>query len=50
VIPRARSAAFNASDVATSAGCWTSVSTSCSTGESKQSFRRSSPDASLPAS
>jgi hypothetical protein len=49
-IPRARSAARIARLVATSAGCCTSVSTSSSSGDSKQSVRRSIPDASLPRS
>jgi hypothetical protein len=48
-IPRSRNAARIARLVATSAGCWTSVSTSSSMGASKQSRSRSSPDASEPS-
>ena len=46
--PASRIAARMARHVATSAGCCTSVSTRSSSGESKQSFWRSRPDASLP--
>ena len=48
--PRLRSAARKARLVATSAGCCSSVSTISSSGVSKQSLCRSSPDASLPFS
>jgi hypothetical protein len=50
VMPRARSAALIASEVATSAGCCTSVSSRSSAGASKQSCLRSRPAASLPSS
>ncbi len=46
--PRAFSAASTARLVATSAGCWTSVRTSSSSGASKHRRSRSSPEASLP--
>ena len=49
-MPRFRSAARKARLVATSAGCCSSVSTISSSGVSKQSFARSSPEASLPMS
>ena len=48
--PRLRKAASIARLVATSAGCWSSVSTIPSRGVSKQSRARSRPEASLPMS